>query len=117
MEVAVAQVAEHDEARIRKCPRERPVAFGQEFGNCGDRQRNVVLDIGAFPTLRFADVLAQLPQFLCLVDRLRDHGIERNVIAHGGGQRGFRHGRQRCVGGTVVGLDQNKPWVARQRMR
>ena len=84
MEVAVAQVSEDDQARTGKGGGQRRVAFGQEFGNGGDRQRNVVLDVGAFATLRFADVLAQRPQPAGLLAGLCDDRVQRDRLAYGG---------------------------------
>ncbi len=66
VQIAVAHVAEADDARVRRNGRDRLAGTRDEFGDRSDRHGNVVLDRGAFHRLRVRKRFALLPEGGCL---------------------------------------------------
>src|SRR5207248_368465 len=62
MQVAIADVAVGDEAPVGNVGADPGRGARHEVRERGDRQRDVVLETGAFVTLRLGNALAQLPE-------------------------------------------------------
>ena len=101
------------------CSRERGIQrvarLVDEARDRGDRQRDVVLDVRAFPPLRFGDIFTQRPQCVRLLHRLRDRRVECNARfergAGGGSKLGLTiaqhvaiaHGRSVTIAASPLG--------------
>ena len=80
MDVAVAEMAEGDDARAGREGFDRGRRLLDQGGHEADRDRDVVLDRGALLALRLGQALAQTPKRRPLIERGGDRGVLNDVL-------------------------------------
>jgi hypothetical protein len=99
-----------------KATLERRVGRSDEAGDCRDRQRDVVLDVGAFEALGERDRFAQVPHRLRLLEARGD----RRVVDQAALQRCLQQALEQCcgvLGALGIGLfEQHGPGRRRERL-
>ena len=84
VQIAVAHVAEADDARAGRDRRDGAGGLSMNCRDRCDRHRNVVLDRGAFRPLRVGQHFAELPEGVALGEACGDHRIADDALLEPG---------------------------------
>ena len=97
MQVAVAEMAEHDMPDAGRDGRNGPVRSRHEFGHASDRNRDVMLGGLSFAHQGLGYPFAQAPEGFGLGDVLSDGRVESKFCFRCGDERILEPGVQGCV--------------------
>ena len=109
VQVAVAPVAEVDRAGAGHQGLHGGIGLGDEGGDAGDGQGDVVLDVQAVAGLGQRDGFAQAPEVGRLAQGLSHQGGVDEAVVQGSGQQGFERGAGTVGVVGVAGLQQDGP--------